>query len=373
MNSSRRRAEASTCKFSRGPTAFTLVELLVVIAIIGVLIALLLPAVQAAREAARRSQCNNNLKQIGLAALNYETAQKGLPPGGWGYKWTGDPDMSGEGQPGGWLYSILPYLEGSNTYLIGKGLAPAQKRNELIKQKAFAVAGFYCPSRRGVGLYYGPESSVNAGDPPGLLVAKTDYAGNGGTYCPVEGPVGWSSGPANANCAEQYPNFGSGCSWGSYTDDNIANYFNGAITPRIPVELRRITDGASNTIFAAEKYLHPAFYEATGFADGVSVDSCADNNSAYQGYDWDVIRWINSRTNLSKDYTPQPDTFGNASAEKCAVRFGSAHSSIFYAVYCDGSVRGLSFDTDMLELEAMANRSDEGVVGEQKVAAPPPR
>src|SRR5205085_9461895 len=92
---------------------FTLVELLVVIAIIGVLVALLLPAIQAAREAARRAQCKNNVKQAALACLNYESALKYLPAGGWGYKWMGDPNHGpGKEQPGGWIYGILPYLEG---------------------------------------------------------------------------------------------------------------------------------------------------------------------------------------------------------------------------------------------------------------------
>src|SRR6478609_2031410 len=94
---------------TRRSSGFTLIELLVVIAIIGTLVSLLLPAVQAAREQARRAACQNNLKQIGLALAQYANRQGGLPPG---YVSTWDPLRSTELGPGwGWASMILPELE----------------------------------------------------------------------------------------------------------------------------------------------------------------------------------------------------------------------------------------------------------------------
>jgi prepilin-type N-terminal cleavage/methylation domain-containing protein len=94
---------------------FTLIELLVVIAIIAILIGLLVPAVQAVRESAARTQCMNNLKQIGIAFHNHHDRYRFLPSGGWGFLWVGDADRgAGANQPGSWIFHILPFLEQEN-------------------------------------------------------------------------------------------------------------------------------------------------------------------------------------------------------------------------------------------------------------------
>ena len=112
---------------------FTLVELLVVITIIGVLIALLLPAVQSAREAARQTQCQNNLKQLALAIDQHVTATGRYPSNGWGHTYIGDADRgSDDKQPGGWIYNVLPYLEQQGLRDVGQGLDPTAKSQAML-------------------------------------------------------------------------------------------------------------------------------------------------------------------------------------------------------------------------------------------------
>src|SRR4051794_2773702 len=174
-------------KAPRTRKGFTLVELLVVIAIIGVLVALLLPAVQAAREAARRSQCMNNLKQIGLAFQMHHDAQKFFPSGGWGHTFVGDPDEGfGKGQPGGWAYSVLPYMEMASLHDYGKGVkvtngtTNTQKKTTNLYIVQQPVPTFLCPSRSRNPVSdtcCGPNNANFTGNTP---MAKGDYAANFG-------------------------------------------------------------------------------------------------------------------------------------------------------------------------------------------------
>ena len=157
-NSKRHRLVAATRR-----SGFTLVELLVVIAIIGILVALLLPAIQAARETARRSQCNNHIKNITLAMISHENVNGFLPSGGWRGNVTGDPDLGiGNDQPGGWVFAILPYIEEQSIYDLGAGNLAVKARQDAFTQRdETPIALMNCPSRRPAAAYPHPNPSAN--------------------------------------------------------------------------------------------------------------------------------------------------------------------------------------------------------------------
>lgn len=161
-------------------SAFTLVELLVVIAIIGILIGLLLPAVQAARESGRRITCSNHLKQLALGILSHESTHKHLPTDGWGWAWIGDGDRGfGRKQPGGWLHNILPFIEHADIHARDVAKTGSDKQAAQQAKLASPISMINCLTRRsGLFPYSMPWTLKEAGLPP--LVSRSDYAGNGG-------------------------------------------------------------------------------------------------------------------------------------------------------------------------------------------------
>lgn len=225
-----------TCK-----NGFTLVELLVVIAIIGVLVALLLPAVQAAREAARRSQCVNNLKQLGLGVHNYESAMKELPynrfSGNYQFindsTW-GDPEGKGS-KAWSWLASILPYIEQQAIY--NDGQIPKANFGTSTAVQA-TIPAFFCPTDEmktvsPVFRYQGPYMS-SVGIAPNFYVGLTNYKGVlGSNFC---GGVNPNNGPNNS-CEP----------WA--TGDGVMP----ALGWASPLKFSSVVDGTSNTMMSGEQ------------------------------------------------------------------------------------------------------------------------
>ncbi|MGD0896467.1 MAG: DUF1559 domain-containing protein [Thermoguttaceae bacterium] len=319
---------------------FTLVELLVVITIIALLVGLLLPAVQSVREAARLVMCKNNLYQLGQAAQQHVAKLGYFPSGGWGYMWTGDPDMGfGARQPGGWLYSSLPFLGYDRIHDMAAGQDINTKKTTLAQMRNAIVPIFICPTRRKVIGYPPTEASYNA-DPP-TRASKTDYAGNSGTL------MDNNTGPSS-NCLSQYPN----CGFAATQNPS------GVFARRSQVQPAHITDGLSQTIYAGEKYMDiEQYYTGKG---------CSDNNSAYEGYDWDINRCVPSPTETSSTTNRQPrrDMYN---LEDCTQRFGSAHIAGFNTVFCDNSVHLLSYTINPGTLGQLGVRNDGGKVDVSKL------
>ena len=329
----------STIKYPKLLRGFTLVELLVVITIIGILIALLLPAVQSAREAARRLQCSNNLKQIGLACLMHEQSNGFLPTAGWGNPWVGEPTRGFAGkQPGGWLYNILPYMEQTALHDLGAD----GDRAKMVQCVSTPIAIFNCPSRRPAAAYPFLEQSsnpfLNLSTQP-TVCGRSDYAGSAGDY------NGFStSGPANLGAGDAM----SASDWTSM----IGSPNTGVFYVHTQTTMASIYDGGSNTYLAGEKYSIPDHY-----LDG---QDGSDDQGWNSGYDWDTIRWSGISSNplatpaTNTTYQPTPDTPGLWMVSV----FGSAHSSSFNMVFCDGSVHSIGYSIDLETHHRLGNRKD---------------
>ena len=310
-------------------TGFTLVELLVVIAIIGILIALLLPAVQSAREAANRTQCLNNLRQIGLALHNFNETQKKVPPARWRDDWPT------------WLALILPYMEGeSASKLWHTDRSYYDPVNLPARTATFPFLA--CPSRRKAGLSRGGDAD-NPGEAnrPG---ASTDYAGNSGS------------------------NIGGGTWYYATPGIEDENRLTGAIISQMhysaQADLRRgdgrtkwhsrfgfegITDGLSNTLLAGEKHVH---------RDSVGYDGSAFNSDDVGN----VARPIGTNAPLAlgiDDLT----TCGNNGKAPSGVfnacnNFGSWHPGSVQFVFGDARVRPVSVMADTEVLDRLGTRND---------------
>jgi prepilin-type N-terminal cleavage/methylation domain-containing protein len=340
---------------------FTLVELLVVIAIIGVLVALLLPAVQAAREAARRAQCSNQLKQIALGWQLHHDTHKFYPSGGWGYAWIGDPDRgTGKKQPGSWAYSILPYLEATNIHQLGSGATGTAKRDALTQLAQTPVPTFYCPSRRAPDAYanadvgLGPNINRNFGNPETL--ARTDYAANlgpnpAGFGIPPAIKFQWGAGPTVVE-AEQGIGFIMEDNPAITTDFDGFTWLKGVTHQRSEIQIKHVTDGTSNTYLVGEKYVNPDYY-AGGHSSLFAQKDIGDDQGAWISDDLDTCR-ITGPSTYGKA-RPVPDQPGLPWNEA----FGSAHPSTFHMAVCDASIRGISYDIDPQVHHALGTRNGE--------------
>ncbi len=318
---------------------FTLVELLVVITIIGILISLLLPAVQSAREAARRLQCSNNLKQMALAVHNLVQA-RGIFPTGGTVPWPMIESYSTDGVPWGpekqglgWHYQILPYMEQQAIY---------NTTSQVTLQK-FAISQYFCPSRRPVTLYSGSNvlndyAGITAGDPPSIT--KDDSTTLDNAY--------WQGDHWKVPSGVQWHGIIVRCNW------DISSTPAKAVSSTPPIGFAAVKDGTSNTLMLAEKRLHPCNYQSGDWHD---------DRGWTDGWDPDTIR--------STSYPPGPDTDQSAvgvggQALDLAYSVGSAHSSGFNAAFADGSIHSLSYSIDREVFSYLGNRHDGKVVDGNK-------
>jgi len=336
---------------------FTLVELLVVIAIIGVLVSLLLPAVQAAREAARRMSCGNNMKQIGLACLNYADAKQGVlpttihqwaedfdingnwigPPGGANAVQNGGPGISGKG----WIVEILPYVEQQAVHQgIMAGLKTVKGKTNFAPPRGANGAGMSAPDIRPFIEKQYPFltcASDESAQPStdfwyweGVSVGGTNYKGVIGDSVMSDGNARGSSNPST----------GFPLSTGSTPDCHNTAECNGLFgrnTSIQPVALKSVTDGMSNTLMVGETVQLQDFHGAAFFSDGDWATCGVPINYFHVGLDVAAMKqspqWMQSRG------------------------FKSVHPGGVNFVMGDGSVQFVNEGIDTLAYRGLATRA----------------
>ncbi|MFO0789961.1 MAG: DUF1559 domain-containing protein [Pirellulales bacterium] len=290
------------------PHGFTLVELLVVIAIIGILVAFLLPAIQAARESARRSECQNNLKQIGLAVQSHHDTRKVFPMG---RNATNQKAVS-------WAYYLLPYLEETAIYNSWHPTLEADKPENSATMRT-PIETYACPSRRRAAADRNFDNNDQPPPPEDLGVATlADYSANAGIQI-ITGMVG----------ADEQATV-----WGGYSRVDSGPIFSGS-----RISARQVEDGLSKTMAIAERHLPPV-----------------PANTAPEKEHWA----IGDTASISGD---TPHTVFRCSGNGLAAsiddvdrtKFGSSHSGgIAQAVFLDGHVRALKADIVKEVLKALS-------------------
>jgi len=293
---------------------------LVVITIIGILVSLLLPAVQSARETGRIAQCANNLRQIGLAFNAHHEAQGCFPSGGmecshaWpgGRKWINGSPATYANQTWGWCYQILPYTDSSSLWSQGANGSASITSTPAADATIIAtpVSMYYCPTR-------GRKTVVTS-------IAVTDYAGNGGSYT----------------------------TWNSLTPPE--NSLDGALVPSNggpAISLAKITDGATYTLLIAEMWLSRDWYNDRETGAG----ACIDNEGWCNGWDNDTI-CASGRGPPYSSVMPQNDI--KPAWWDCGYIFGSAHTTGMNGVLCDGSAHFISYRIDPTTWKNLCCRND---------------
>ena len=340
---------------------FTLIELLVVMTIIAVLVGLTLPAVNIARESARRMVCVNNLTQISRAFTSHVTAQGFFPTGGWGYFWIGEPDCGyGSQQPGGWLFSILDYMEQGNVRNQGLGLNGSSRATALAERMRTPIPIINCPTRRTRNIYptsgdtkyitqsndhsfVGLKGTASSSVQPLSSVVeciKGDYATNAGTFGnDISGHEIYGMVNAHSYNYKGYSMRDYSMKYLTDSTDSTGG-LNGISFLFSEVTPDEVEDGLTNTYMVGEKYLNTNRYIVD------NTESMADNESAYDGADNDNQRICSGGPGRDRKGTDWLDPFG------------SAHPISFNMAFADGSVRRVNYNINTDIHRNLCNRRD---------------
>jgi prepilin-type N-terminal cleavage/methylation domain-containing protein/prepilin-type processing-associated H-X9-DG protein len=337
----------------RRSAGFTLVELLVVIAIIGILVALLLPAIQAAREAARRSQCTNNLKQLGIGFHNYESSYKGFPPRRW--------SASDQGYTG-WGTFILPFVEEQSIYdrynFKYDFYDPVNK--DVVETK---LAVFLCPtvSHENPIVITQPVTAGSANPSKGTMFSINgwiDYLVPNGITVPTNGfgatfpPFNLNGDNSNQHEALQDSSNASG----------LAN-----TNSRAPRKLKEITDGLSKTLLVNETVGWPQHY-AGKFPDSVAPVVSVANRGSWAGWQ-SFAYWT---TSSDGQQTASSNSSGG-DLITCGINCENVHQIYSFhtggamVLFCDGSVRFVSEQLSGLAFAEIVAIDDELIINDDQL------